>query len=82
MKSDKSSKESLKIKRKRCGWDDNYAAKVLWENDGINNTQNNTLIISIIIDSQPYTHMIYRIFSKKTFPIKKIKGGMFSCVLP
>lgn len=31
MKSDKSSKESLKIKRKRCGWDDNYAAKVLWE---------------------------------------------------
>ena len=31
MKSDKSSKDSLKGKRKRCGWDDNYAAKILWE---------------------------------------------------
>jgi predicted transposase YbfD/YdcC len=31
MKADKSSKESMKVKKKRCGWEDNYAAKILSE---------------------------------------------------
>ncbi len=31
MKSDTSDKDSIKGKRKRCAWDDNYAAKILWQ---------------------------------------------------
>jgi len=31
IKADKSDNSSIKVKRKRCGWDDNYAAKILWE---------------------------------------------------
>lgn len=31
MKSDKSNKDSLKGKKKRCGWEDNYAIKILAE---------------------------------------------------
>lgn len=31
MKADLSEKGSIKGKRKKCGWDDNYAAKILWE---------------------------------------------------
>lgn len=31
MKADQSDKCSLKGKRKKCAWDDNYAAKILWE---------------------------------------------------
>ncbi|MDP2750419.1 MAG: ISAs1 family transposase [Nanoarchaeota archaeon] len=31
LKSDTSYKCSIKGKKKRCGWDDNYAAKILWE---------------------------------------------------
>ena len=31
MKSDTSSKDSIKGKRKRCGWDDNFALKILSE---------------------------------------------------
>ena len=31
MKADKSDKDSMKGKRKKCGWDDNYAAKILWQ---------------------------------------------------
>ena len=31
MKSDKSDNDSIKGKRKKCGWDDNYAAKILWQ---------------------------------------------------
>jgi predicted transposase YbfD/YdcC len=30
MKADVSDKSSMKAKRKKCGWSDNYAAKVLW----------------------------------------------------
>lgn len=30
MKTDQSEKCSLKVKRKKCSWDDNYAAKILW----------------------------------------------------
>lgn len=31
MKADQSDKCSMKGKRKKCAWDDNYAAKILWE---------------------------------------------------
>jgi predicted transposase YbfD/YdcC len=31
LKADKSDNSSIKVKRKRCGWDDNYAAKILYE---------------------------------------------------
>jgi predicted transposase YbfD/YdcC len=31
MMADTSEKSNIKGKRKRCGWDDNYAAKILWE---------------------------------------------------
>lgn len=31
LKSHKSDKDSIKGKKKRCGWDDNYAAKILWQ---------------------------------------------------
>lgn len=30
MKADNSEKCSMKVKRKKCSWDDNYAAKILW----------------------------------------------------
>lgn len=30
MKTDQSEKCSMKVKRKKCSWDDNYAAKILW----------------------------------------------------
>lgn len=30
MKADKSEKCSMKVKRKKCSWNDNYAAKILW----------------------------------------------------